>query len=323
MIQYNSFMKDMIDKFIKFRIASQQWNDISYGANLKTFENYCISKFPNKTKLTQEMIDTWCNKRITELHKSHNSRIYVIRAFIKYTNSRNLTNLKVPNGSFVPFNSKKNYIPHHFNNEELRNFFNACDMISYTKSSKYNINYKLTIPVFFRLLYSSGIRTTEARQLKCKDVNLEAGVLNIQQSKGYFQHYIVLHNSTKNMMVKYNELISIIFPNREYFFHSINSGMHSKDWVSRNFKKFWNIYNSSYAVPYDLRHNYAITNINKWNNIGLEFNSKLVYLSKSMGHSNIECTKRYYTLTPKIADIFNERVSKTFNELLPEVCDGN
>ena len=44
---------------------------------------------------------------------------------------------------------------------------------------------KITCPVFFRLLYSSGIRTTEARYLKREDVDLEHGVLNIRKSKGY------------------------------------------------------------------------------------------------------------------------------------------
>ena len=71
----------------------------------------------------------------------------------------------------------------------------------------------------------------------------------------------------------------------------------------------------------DLRHNYAITNINSRTNKGVEFNDKLYYLSKSMGHSNIESTKYYYSLMPRMSDIFKTQVNTTFNLLVPEVND--
>jgi Phage integrase family. len=50
---------------------------------------------------------------------------------------------------------------------------------------------RIIVPVFFRLLYSSGIRTTEARLLRADDVNLDDGVLNIRHSKGFSQHFVV------------------------------------------------------------------------------------------------------------------------------------
>ena len=38
---------------------------------------------------------------------------------------------------------------------------------------------KITVPVFFRLLYSSGVRTCEARLYERKDVDLEQGVVSV------------------------------------------------------------------------------------------------------------------------------------------------
>ena len=52
----------------------------------------------------------------------------------------------------------------------------------------------MSVPVFFRLLYSSGIRTNEARLLLKENVDLRRGILDIQYSKGHDQHYIVLHD---------------------------------------------------------------------------------------------------------------------------------
>ena len=60
-------------------------------------------------------------------------------------------------------------------------------------------------------------------------------------------------------------------------------------------------------------------NINRWTSDTFEFNQKLHYLSKSMGHRSIESTLYYYSITPCLADILLKKTENSFNELLPEV----
>lgn len=62
--------------------------------------------------------------------------------------------------------------------------------------------------MFFRLLYSSGIRTNEARLLLRENVDLRRGILDIQYSKGHDQHYIVLHDSMLEIMRRYDAAIN-------------------------------------------------------------------------------------------------------------------
>ncbi|HJV16804.1 MAG TPA: tyrosine-type recombinase/integrase, partial [Bacillales bacterium] len=121
---------------------------------------------------------------------------------------------------------------------------------------------KIMMPVVFRLLYSTGMRTTEVRLLKRKDVNLENGVINIQRSKGYNQHYVVMHDSMLAMMKRYDKEIERICPSRKYFFPTRDDKSYTKAWITLNFNKLWYQYNDSYANAYALRHHYAITNIN-------------------------------------------------------------
>ena len=68
-----------------------------------------------------------------------------------------------------------------------------------------------------------------------------------------------------------------------------------------------------------LRHHYAIENINHWTGEGFGFDAKLLYLSKSMGHSTIEATKYYYSLVPAMADILKEKTGMDFKSIIPEV----
>ena len=215
----------------------------------------------------------------------------------------------------------RTYIPHSFTEEELRRFFYECDrIIPLRPELKYRMK-KITCPVFFRLLYSSGIRTTEARYLKREDVDLEHGVLNIRKSKGYDQHYVALHESMKELLKQYDKAAESIRPDRTYFFETPNGKYYSRQWVTQTFQCLWEKANGKQnkAVAYDLRHNYAVVNINHWADDTIEFDQKLHYLSKSMGHRSIDSTLYYYSITPCLADILLKKTEKSFNELLPEV----
>ena len=200
-------------------------------------------------------------------------------------------------------------------------FFNECDRIVPLRPElKYKMK-KITCPVFFRLLYSSGIRTTEARHLKREDADLEHGVLNIRKSKGYDQHYVALHKSMTGLLRQYDKVAEFIRPDRTYFFETPNGKYYSRQWVTQTFQNLWEKANGrqNKAVAYDLRHNYAAMNIDRWAGDAFEFGQKLHCLSKSMGHRCTESTLYYYSVTPCLADILLEKTEKSFNELLPEV----
>ena len=314
MCEFTSFLAPLMRAFVAYRKASGRWNEASYEVNLRLFDKRCEKYYPNAAELSQDMIDSWCTQRKTETNNSCRSRIYPVVSFIRYLRKRGITNVSEPN---IPRKEPRTYIPHAFTEMELKNFFAACDSISATPTTEEQLSRRITVPVFFRLLYSSGIRTNEARMLKRKDVDFGDGVLNIRYSKGHAQHYVVLHDSMLSLMRQYDYTISKMYQSRVYFFPARNGGFHKASWVQRNFNEMWRQHNSGKAVPYELRHNYAIENINGWTDVGFDFNAKLFYLSKSMGHSVLESTKYYYSLVPGLADIIEAQTDE--GAVIPEV----
>lgn len=155
--------------------------------------------------------------------------------------------------------------------------------------------------------------------LRIEDVDLCHGIINIRYSKGHVQHYIVLHDSMVELLKIYDVAIRKQYSHRAYFFPAKNNTFHQSQWVSTNFRKLWNEYNSSHAIAYELRHHYAIENINRWTNEGFGFDEKLLYLSKSMGHSTLESTKYYYSLVPGMANILEKKTGRDFESIVPEV----
>lgn len=314
MTKFVSALAPLIEKFIKFRIASERWN-VSYEADISVFDKFCSRKFPKSQTLTQEMIDIWCAKRDTESVWSRRQRCYAIKNFVNYLRDRGLTDVTAP---ILPSHGYSEYIPHAFTHDELTRFFEACDSIEGVKTQEQRMR-RITVPVFFRLLYSSGMRTKEARFLRVEDVHLDTGLIDIKVSKGDDQHFVVLHDSMLQLMIKYDAAISKMMPNRIYFFPSRKNGAHTEFWIYKNFRSIWDSVNSSYAKAYELRHNYATVNINRWINCGMEISQKMVYLSKSMGHRNFSSTEGYYHLVPTLSNQVHQMSNASFEDLIPDL----
>lgn len=315
MKNFTSFLAVKMERFIYYRKTAGNWNG-SYEENLKLFDSYVAQNYPDSHTLSQDMVDGWCTKRETETNNSCRSRIYVVISFLKYLKKHSSTEIDIPK---APRKEKRAYIPHAFTSPELIAFFHECDSLSVYHNSLPNKLHKIIIPVFFRLLFSSGMRTTEARLLKRKDVNMDSGIINIRDSKGNDSHYIVLHDSMTDLLRKYDTAADRHIPDRTYFFPSMHDRPHPRGWVIQNFNTLWNRANRSKATAYELRHNYAIYNINRWTDAGFHFSDKLLYLSKSMGHRTVEETKRYFSIVPALSGILYEKTESSMDMILPEV----
>lgn len=315
MTEFSNSRNELFSRFVEYRTSCNLWSD-GYELNLLYFDRYCTETFPESQGLTQEMIDGWCVQRETENKNSLIGRTLPARKLVEYLNTRDLANLSIPE---MPSLTPKQYIPHSFTEEELTNFFSECDRIILSVK---DINKKfraLEMAVLFRLLYSSGIRTTEARLLRTIDVDLDNAVINIRKSKNSIEHYVALHDSTNQVLLKYDEQARKLFPQRELFFPYKGTKPFKPDVLTYEFHKVWDAVNQGNAVPYDLRHNYAIQNINSWISAGFDFNDKFLYLSKSMGHTSLESTRYYYSIVPALANLIEEKSGGSFDDLIPEV----
>lgn len=317
MLPFSDLRIDLFRQFIEYRTACNIWND-GYEQNLLCFDRFCLANYPGICGITQEMIDSWCMQRDTENKTSFINRTLPARKLLEYLNQRNLADIKI---SEMPSLPPKNHIPHSFSADELDRFFCKCDELVKKAKTPVKKFYALQVAVIFRLLYSSGIRTTEVRLLRMIDVDLEHGVLNIRKTKNSIEHYVALHDSACQMLKDYNNVAVQFYPDRELFFPCKGDGPFSACTLGYEFRKVWDPVNTENAVPYDLRHNYAIQNINSWISLGFDFNDKFLFLSKSMGHTSLESTRYYYSLVPALAAILQEKTEQGFNEIVPEVID--
>lgn len=314
---FRSGLADKFDEFVRYMEASGSLSN-TYYENLHYFDNHLAECFANEGELCEGMLE-WCRPRATERGNSCRVRTAVIRNFISYARLRGWTEI----GTWKnPTNVPTPYIPHYFTDEELKVFFQECDRYFFGHPGLKLLNVrlnKLELPVYYRLLLSSGLRTCEARWLKRSDVDFKTGVVNIRKSKGHDEHRIVLGDSALGMLRRYDLAMERLMPGRSFLFPDRNDGCHPPSWGGYYFRIIWSKVSGQRACEYDLRSMYAVLNISRWENHGFELSGRLLFLSRSMGHRSIDSTFGYFHLTPMLADKLRRNTSGHFGEICPKL----
>lgn len=260
--------------------------------------------------------------RDTESPESCRKRTSAARMFAAWARDRGLTEAVAtapPRRRDAP-----DYAPHAFTRAELARFFDACDSIEPYMGRLESRLRKIQCPAFFRLLYSSGMRTTEARMLRRVDVDLSTGVVSVVRSKGPDQHYVALHPSMLEVMRAYDAAADALQPDREWLFQSSRGGFHGRSWVALNFRGLWELANGSAdgVWAYQLRNNYVTENIGSWECDPLEQGDRLLWLSKSMGHRSVGSTLRYLSATPVLAGKLQRLTGESMDSIVPDVWEA-
>ena len=297
---------------------------INMFRTLKTFRNWCFRAYPGDIIFRQEMFDIWGAKHEHETGISHASRIFALNSLIKYMNNRGEKFKLVEHGPVNPYTD-----PRTITEEEFKNILRAADEIEIKpEGHRFHLSSMitaLTMPVYLRLLYSSGIRAPEGRLLAREDVDFVNSIVVIKRGKGYKERIIALDRDMAKLMEKYDNKIDALIPNRVPFFPSAQGEYRSNYWFSTQWRHLYQKYNvintkEDMPVQYSLRHNYIIENIERLPQDGYNKDIRLMAISQSVGHVSVENTiKYYYHLTPRSGDILDAKMGSTFDFVIPDI----
>lgn len=313
-----SCISDLLDEYIEWIKSIGKYKTEEHG-HLIRFNKELNRRFPGASTLTTGMVDAIFAQRPNENANTCSVRNRPVRLFVEYALWKDRIDVELKEE--LPFSRKRHRIPHAFTNEELCQLFEAIDNIKpyYYEDDRALKFRKIQYATYFRLLYSSGMRTNEARMLKRSNVDFVNGVINIEDTKGYRQHRVALHPSMLELLKLYDEEMNKIIPDREPLFPDAGGGYHEKDWQANIFYDIWHKMSKEDARAYDLRSNYAVQNINSWKLGEPKWIDKFMYLSRSMGHVNLNSTAYYYQLVPMFREKLEQQSGNNLSKLLPDM----
>lgn len=179
---------------------------------LKSFDLFCMERYPHATEITKEIGDAWSILKTSESKKNLSRRITTVRQLSKYIHRMGINSYIIPEG--IPGKLTRS-VPHIYTAEELKAFFHEIDSIVPNPSTPVK---HLVLPVIFRIYCCCGLRLSEAINLAVEDVDLTRGILTIRQAKGNKDRLVVLADDVRDLLCKYNKKISELLPYRKAFF---------------------------------------------------------------------------------------------------------
>ena len=316
--QRKSVFKQLISAFVaQKRALGYPYIGSEYTLNL--FDDFCYKKHSTEKVLSKNIGLHWAERWNSEGRTGHRDRVMVIREFAKFLNSIGHSAYVIP----LDLTRKPvRRVPHIYSQNELITFFKVVDSLPYCSWSPAR---HFVWPVYMRLLYCCGLRPREARVLLVKNIDLNTGIIKIIESKGHKDRYVTLAPDVLELCSRYHNLVSGLFPTRDYFFPNPDgTGCYSRRGLTHTFHTCIKLaglktYNGNCPRMYDFRHTFATSRMNLWIKEGKDVNVLLPYLSAYMGHVQLSDTAYYIHLIPDFfSHVPNYNVSK-YENALPEV----
>lgn len=320
MKNYISLFKQYIHDFLIQR-EMLKYSNSAYEVILYSFDRFCVEYFPEEQNLTSELVNAWLTYNGKRCINSSN--ITVIRMFGRYLQSIGCEAF-IPPERFYGQN-KRHIIQHIFTNEEIIKLFASIDSNAAKASYPFG---KFIFPVYFRLVFTSGLRPREAREIIHSNVDFKTGIIRITQTKGNKDRIVVTSDDMLTLLRSYNEKRQFFYMDNNYLFPGKDSTFINENTYSRYLQLCW-----ERAFPdiekdklpqirtYDLRHQFATLNINRWLDQGKDLMAMLPRLREYMGHKSFNETAYYIHLMPENITKNRGIDWNAFNGIIPEVIE--
>ena len=271
-------------------------------------------------KVPQSLLTEWFERRPNEKAGTFKSRCYIVNGLLLYAKDCGYS-VNIPE---TPRIRKENYAPYIFTEHEILKFFQACDSLPpYSGSRRHEI-----IPVLFRLLYSCGLRASEAVALKIADIDFDHGVLTIREPKNRKDRYVPMSKSTTNAMRRFHILTHETQGNGDDFFFQ---GKYHDHLTRYRVYKWFRLCLEKAGIPHygkgvgprehDLRHTFCVHSLKAMCAQGMDIYCCLPVLSTYVGHKSVSATQQYLRLTAEMYPELLERITQYAGGIIPKAWE--
>lgn len=317
--EFKSVFSDEIQNYVTDKYAAGFHGD-NFRRNLIGFDKFCVEQELKEPVFTTYHASKWLEQQRNESHTTHYSRINASKHFLKYLSIKGYDVYVVRDIKY----KGTDFQPHIYTVEETDNYFLAVDSYSSTVNRMDAIQY----PVLFRILYCCGTRINETLGIRKKDIDLEKGILLLNETKNDKQRYVVMGDDLLYLVKEYANKCFYLLNDDDYIFKNANGGRLDEKTIYEKHREF--LFQA--GIPYlgdgngprihDWRHHMAVYSFKQLTDSGLDMYVALPILSTYLGHKTIFATEKYVRLTlqlfPYIEANFHSMVEQIFGNVVKE-----
>ncbi len=281
--------KNLIEEFQNYLLVDNNLSEnsiLAYSYDLKKFQKYLKQKKCNLLQVNPENVSHFLKeqKRLTISGRSIARAVASLRQFYRYLEKEKKISTN-PLENIVAPEIKRN-LPDHLTKEEVEDLLGKI---------REDIPYEFRDKTIFELLYSCGLRISEACNLKIEDIDMKGQIITVQ-GKGGHSRLIPFGKRAHDILNTYlSEIRPEIAKKRdsEYVFISKKGPHINRKSAWRLLKKYLKRTNIKKSVtPHTFRHSFA-THL-------IENNADLRSVQKLLGHIDISTTQIYTHLVRKV-----------------------
>lgn len=268
---------------------------------LHRFDVYCTENGISSVHLSKEIVDAWFKDEQEHGYMDMCGRARIMRTYAKYLRGTETDAYIIPSHMY---RDKRTFVPYILSTQELIAFFNAADDLGSWRCG--DSFAPCVAPVLFRLLYSSGLRPQEACNLVDSDVDLDNGEILIRVNKRRKQRIVVVSDDMLRLLNEYVGQRTNVFVRTPYFFPRIDGRKYTHQQLGAVCDRCWKTANPGVDKkelpplrPYDFRHTFASTVLQRWIDEGTDLFTMLPYLRAYMGHDHFSDTAYYIHILPE------------------------
>lgn len=265
---------------------------------LRQFDNFCKDYDIQNFSMTEDIVAAYCVRRPNESDSARRDRVYVTHTFAEFLVKQGYPSYVLPE---LPKGGPP-HTPYIFTKDEINRLFERLDALEATNFSTGH----LMFPLLFRILYGCGLRIFEALSLLKCDVDIENGVLHIRRGKNDRERITPMSDSLLEECRHFMAVAHVETPDDMPFFYTKNRTAYARSTIDRQLRNYlWDIgipYRGKAVGPrvHDIRHTFICHNIQRWAETGVPIHSKLLILSKYVGHASVRATQWYLRLTAEV-----------------------
>jgi integrase/recombinase XerD len=281
---------------------------------LQEFAAFLTGK--HSARITTALALEWATRHADHQPYMWAARLSMVRGFARYWSATD-PRTEIPPLSLLPYRPRRAQ-PYLYSKLEIRRLLRAAKSLSPHHPLR-----RWTYHGFFGLLAVTGLRLSEAQNLRIKDIDWSEGILTLRDTKFGKSRLVPLHPSTRKVLAAYSKRRDRLFPARPetHFFVNQNGNRLDKGDIHRIFyalsRQIGLRAPSASRGPrlHDFRHRFAVETLLRWYRNGRDPKRCLPILSTYLGHAHVTDTYWYLTGTPELLGAAGKRLEKRWEGL--------